>query len=105
AADGFLMPRHGYLFDTILAALLVDENEWSYKMEDLAEKYLGAGYGDASDDLTDRLIAEFGGSPRDAKGHLWKLSGEDVARYGCQDIKSTFDFRKYYEQELERQGL
>ena len=103
--DGFELPKHGELWDTILAALLCNENEYSFKMEDLTEKYIAPGMGNPEEKLIDIIVGRFGGSRKDAKGKLWKLEGGEVAEYACQDIRSTRAFKQFYAKELDRQEM
>lgn len=75
--------------DAMLRAHLLNENEPSFKMEEIATKYVDPNAAAAETELIDLLVSRFGGARSKAKGNLWRLSGEETLRYGTQDLITT----------------
>ena len=98
--DGYELPEDDNFEDGILAALLCNENEESFKMETVMTKYIDANAGQADQALNDYLHDRFGGSRKEVKGHIWKAPSGVVAPYGCQDVKSTRQLRDFYLEQL-----
>jgi DNA polymerase I len=101
--DGMQHPRR--LWDSMLSAHMLNENEDSFKMETLAAKYLDPKYATAEDALVDLLVSRFGGSRKKAKGNLWRLDPADVWEYACQDVHTTRDLRDFHAPLLAEWGL
>lgn len=98
--DGYELPEDENFEDGILGALLANENEPSFKMEDVMVRYIDKNAGEADKDLADYLHDRFGGSRKEVKQHLWKAPAKIVAPYGCQDVKSTRQLRDFYREQL-----
>lgn len=101
--DGLQLPPK--MWDPLLMAYLMNENEDSLKMEGIAARYLDPSYAVAEEKLIDQLCERFGCGRKSAKGHLWKLPARDVMAYGLQDIDTTWDLRDFYTPHLETWGL
>lgn len=93
--------------DGIVDALLMNENEPSFSLANMAEKYLGFGAA-ASKHKMDRLLDERFSkvrSARDRKGMLWKLPAREVAEYACGDVLLPLRLRERFAPALENWGL
>lgn len=97
--EGMAQPEE--IDDAMLRAHVLNENEPSFKMEEIAMKYVDPGAGAAEDQLVDMLVSRFGGSRKAAKGNLWRLSGEETLRYGTQDLITTRQLRDFQAPNLE----
>jgi len=104
AKEGMEVPDN--FTDGILRGHLLNENEDSFKLENMCDKY---GIGDdpcgADNRLTDLLVERFGGSRQKAKGNLWRLSGQETLDYGTQDLISTRELTEFQQPHLETWGL
>lgn len=80
-ATGFTV--HGTIYDTMIAAPLLDENRFSYALNSLGFDYLKEI---KSEQLLKEAAAEFGVHPK--KG-LWKLPAMHVGPYAEQDAALT----------------
>ena len=78
--DGYELPEWGNFEDAILAALLMNENEDSFKMEALAELYVNQAAAVQEEKLIDYLEDRFGGSRRDARPAPWATSTATTGR-------------------------
>lgn len=86
--------------DVICHAHLMNENEKSFKMESLAEKYVDPGAGASEDEMLNLIVDKFGGSKKRAKGMMWKLDPKDAYEYGTQDLITTRQLRDFYRPHL-----
>ena len=89
----------GNILDTIVAAPLIDENRFSYSLENL-----GAAYCDERKDeslLQDAALA-FGINP---KSEMYKLHAKYVGPYGQQDASLTLKLWNKLKLEIAEQGL
>lgn len=86
--------------DTMIDALLVNENEPTFRLKALADKYIDPNASAADKELAEKLKAR-----GLKKGEMWKLPPEDVARYACDDVLYTGRLRDYYKPVLESWGL
>jgi len=92
--------------DPILMAHLCNENEVSFKMESLAEKYVNESAGGDEQELLDAIRAKFPSAPKKGiKGLMCYLSGAAVGSYAMQDVETAFDLYMFYIPWLKRQGL
>lgn len=105
AQDGFGTP--GYAEDVMIAARLLNENEYlsnmgqvkgAYQLKRLAQKYLGSWAGHDEKELY-RVAKEQG---IDAKGQMAKLPAELIAPYAITDTYITWELRQFYAEYLER---
>lgn len=88
------------IHDTILAAVMIDENRLSYSLDSLC-RWQGVTGKDES--LLKEAAAAFGVDPK--KG-LWRLPAHHVGTYAEQDAVSTLDlFNKLYPQLIDQQVL
>lgn len=101
--EGMQLPRS--IEDSMLDAHLLNENEGSFKMENVCTRYIDPNAYKEEEALTDMLVERFGGSRKKAKGNLWRLSSEDVAAYACQDVVSTRGLRDWQQEHLDKWGL
>lgn len=97
--DGMRAPLD--IWDPMLAAHQMNENEDSFKLKDLCVKYLGVGSDDAQTELLDLIVSRFGGSLKTAKGDMWRLPAQDVVRYGEDDVILTRKLMDMYRGALE----
>jgi len=87
--------------DAMLRAHVLNENEDSFKMEDIASKYVDPQAGEAEERLVDMLQGRFGGARSTAKSNLWRLSGAETLEYGTQDLITTRELRDFQASHLE----
>lgn len=81
--------------DSLLGAHVLNENEPSFKMENICTKYIDPDAYKEEEMLVDKLIERFGGSRKAAKGNLWRMPATDVWEYGEQDVWSTRKLRDW----------
>lgn len=104
-ADGFKVPRTGIL-DVILAAHLMNENEPTFGLKQIADLYLGDTSSLDENDLRVKVEASFGHKGSKAwKGYMWKLPATDVADYAISDTRLTWDMHELYVPELQNWDL
>ena len=99
--DGYRLANEGCYHDTLLDAHLLNENEPSFKLENLAERYVAPGADAAEETLLDLLLERFGGSRKRAKGNLHRLSAEDCLDYGCADVWHTRALHRFHQPHLD----
>lgn len=89
---------------TMLRAALIDEHLFSYSLDDLAKKYVGA---QKDAEIYQELSALFGGrATRSVQMKNLPLAPpEIVGRYAKQDALVAYKLWKWQEEEIERQGL
>jgi DNA polymerase I-like protein with 3'-5' exonuclease and polymerase domains len=75
--------------DTAILSVLVDENRYSYKLDDLCKAY---GLPGKNEVLLREAIAAFG--LKDAKGEMYKLPAKYMAPYAEQDARATLNLFK-----------
>lgn len=103
---GFEIPVTG-VHDAMLAAHLLNENEPSYALKKVADKYLRDDSSLDENDLYDK-VCQFRGERlpvRDWKGFMWQLPAEDVSDYAISDVRLTWDLDALYGPALEDWGL
>ncbi|MDR9428808.1 MAG: DNA polymerase [Salibaculum sp.] len=89
----------GPIIDTLIAAPLVDENRFSYRLDLLGKEYLGMR---KDEKILRAAAAEWGIDP---KAEMWKLPARFVGGYGEQDAALTLKLWDYMKGELEKQEL
>lgn len=94
-ADGVTFDQP--IWDAQFGWFLANENESSYKMEKIAEKYIDKNAGDAERELLEKV----GGD----KGRLHELPAKDVARYAEQDVKTTWNIMDIASAALTEDGM
>lgn len=113
AQDGIEMaPRFE---DSMLAMHLVNENEESFKLKELCDKY-GIGDGSLQESILEervleecqRLGLECSRSPRaehNVKSMMYVLEPSEVEPYACDDVRLTRQLMGLLREALEQQGL
>lgn len=102
------LPAPPQIEDTLIAAVLMNENEPSFALKrskngtkGLSLRYLGDGAAWADKELRAKL--ESAGL---SKNEMWKLPGEDVAEYACSDLDLPEELmERIYRPGLKRWGL
>lgn len=74
----------GRILDVQIAEPLLDENQYSYALEVIAQKYLGEGK--IENDLKSYCIRTFGCKENKWKEFIWKAPGHIVREYAIGDI-------------------
>lgn len=89
------------LLDVQIAEPLIDENQPTYSLDSLAQKYLGEG---KKIDWIAERCKELGykGDPR---GHLWKFTADEVAPYAKGDVDMPLRIFEFQKQILKDEGL
>jgi len=89
----------GRIIDTMITGAVVDENRWSYSLNNLGRDYLD----ERKDEKLLRVAAaEWGFDP---KAEMYKLPPEFVGRYAEQDAGMTLRLWERLKIELEKQDL
>lgn len=103
---GFLAPDVE-VRDGIIAALLVNENEPSYSLASIARKYLGAEAARSKKTMDELLAERFPEirSPKQRKGHLWKLHAAEAEEYACGDVTLPRALARAYAPGITAAGL
>ncbi|MGH8899418.1 MAG: DNA polymerase [Egibacteraceae bacterium] len=93
--------------DGIIDALLLNENEPSFSLFSVAEKYLGSGAAGSKAEMGVLLAERFSKirSERQRKGNLWRLHASEVADYACGDVLLPRALRDKYAPMIERWEL
>jgi len=89
----------GPIIDTLIAAPLVDENRFSYRLDLLGKDYIGMR---KDEKILKAAAAEWGIDP---KAEMWKLPARFVGGYGEQDAAMTLKLWDYLKGEIEKQDL
>lgn len=100
--EGFDLPVTG-VHDAMLAAHLLNENEMTYALKKLSDKYLSDESSLDEDDLYGR-VCDFMGEKlpaRSWKGEMWRLPADDVSAYAISDTRLTWDIDLFYSGPLE----
>ncbi len=96
-SSGIIPPTK--VVDTMIAASLVNENRWSFRLNDLAREYAGIGKDEA---VLQAAAREYG---IDAKKDMWKLPSMFVGQYAERDAESTLKLWHRMKVELSDQDL
>ena len=89
----------GTVYDTMIAAPLVDENRFSFTLNSLSKDFLD----EKKDEKLLREVSEEWGL--DPKADMWKLPAQYVGSYAEQDAKLTFKLWEYLQIEMNRQDI
>ena len=89
----------GKIIDTMVAAPLLDENRWSYALDNLGRDYLG----ERKNERVLRAAAKEWGI--DPKADMWKLPAKFVGQYAEQDAALTLKLWTFFEAELQKNEL
>lgn len=98
AVEGIALPVTIECVQT--AAHLMNENEETFKLKKLGDKYVRPGSSDEDAKLAERLLS-FGYG----KDEMWRLPPEEVAPYACQDVILTRELRDFYLPHLDTWGI
>jgi len=90
---------NGEIVDTMIAAAIIDENRWSYSLNNVARDYLGEIK--AETDLNE-AAKDHGVDP---KSEMWKLPSEHVGFYAEQDARLTYLLWQRFKHEIKTQSL
>lgn len=96
-ASGFTV--NGRIFDTMVAANLLDENRFSYSLNALLYDYLGKAKVEKG---LNEAAKEFGVDP---KGEMWKLPAMYVGPYAEGDASLTLELWQYLKVLLDKEDL
>lgn len=103
-ADGVELPD--VWEDPIIMAHTCNENEPSFKLERLAQRYVNPNAADDENALLATIKSKFPGVPADkAKGMIAYLSAEEAGQYAMQDVETTLDLYGFYSWYLKKQNL
>ena len=89
----------GTIIDTMVAAPLLNENRFSYSLNNLARDYLN----ERKDEKTLRAAAADHGF--DPKGEMWRLNSRFVGAYAEKDAELTLKLWNMMRVDLEKQSL
>jgi DNA polymerase I-like protein with 3'-5' exonuclease and polymerase domains len=89
----------GTIIDTMIAAPLLDENRFSYSLNNLSRDYLD----ERKDERTLRAAAADHGF--DPKGEMWRLNSRFVGAYAEKDAELTLKLWNMMRVELKKQSL
>ncbi len=89
----------GTIIDTMIAAPLLNENRFSYSLNNLSRDYLN----ERKDEKTLRAAAADHGF--DPKGEMWRLNSRFVGKYAEKDAELTLKLWNKFKVELEQQSL
>ena len=93
------IPIQGQIIDTMIAAPLIDENRFSYSLNNLGKDYLSK----YKEERGLRAAAKaFGVDP---KKDLWKLPARYVGHYAEQDARMTLELWKTLQIQINKQKL
>lgn len=85
--------------DVQIAEPLLDEQQFKYSLEDIAERY---GFPGKAEDLLTLAARRYGLHP---KKDLWRLPARYIGAYAEQDAKLPLQLLRKQERELDAQGL
>lgn len=89
--------------DTILMKHTIDESKM-HGLKELAEKYLGAGWTDAKEELKQSVIKN-GGKWTQKQKDMYMADLNVLGKYACADADMTGQLYDIFLKELEKQGL
>lgn len=92
----------GPIYDTMFAACLLDENRFSYSLDNVAKEWIGVG---KDESLLDAAAKARYGAKAKSKEVLWKLPANFVGRYAEVDAETTLDLFRFCKQRLEKDNL
>ena len=90
---------NGDIVDTMIAAAIIDENRWSYSLNNVARDYLGEIKAETD------LIEAAKDHGVDHKAEMWKLPSEHVGFYAEQDARLTYLLWQRFKHEIKTQSL
>jgi DNA polymerase I-like protein with 3'-5' exonuclease and polymerase domains len=95
----------GRILDIQLAEPLIDENQWSYSLESIAQKYLEEGK--VENELANYITTHFplGRTKAAWKQWIWKAPGDVVRAYALGDVDLPIRIVEKQLEELRKQDL
>jgi len=101
---GITFPQVAWFRDVLIAEPLLDELQWSYSLENVAQRRLGVG---KDETLLEEAAAAhlLKGAKGNAKSVLWRLHSRFVGPYGERDGTLPLHLLRVQEKELEAQNL
>ena len=90
---------NGNIYDTMIAASLVNENRFRFDLNSLGWDYVGRGKNETE---LKQIAKEWGINP---KADMWKLPSMYVGNYAERDAELTLDLWKVMQKELSDQDL
>jgi len=90
---------NGEIVDTMIAAGIINENRYSYSLNNLGKDYLGELKAETD------LIEAAKDHGVDPKMEMWKLPAEHVGFYAEQDARLTFLLWQRFKHEIQNQSL
>src|SRR6056300_962102 len=90
---------NGRIFDTMIAASLIDENKFAYSLNALSWEYLGHGKNEAA------LNEEAKSRGLDPKADMWKLPPMYVGAYAEKDAELTLELWQKFKSEILLQDI
>ena len=99
-AESGLMP-HGPLFDTMVAASVIDENRMRYSLDSLSKDYLQESK--YKYDLQEKTLEWSQGTIKDPMTNMHNLSYDLVKDYAEQDVNLTLKLWNIFNKKLDRE--
>ena len=99
-AESGLMP-HGPLFDTMIAASVIDENRMRYSLDSLSKDYLQESK--YKYDLQEKTLEWSQGTIKDPMTNMHNLSYDLVKDYAEQDVNLTLKLWNIFNKKLDRE--
>jgi len=96
-SEGFSI--NGSIVDTLVAAPLLDQDSFSYSLDNLGEKYCNEK---KNENLLDEALNSYGLKD---KGDMWKLPAKYVGLYAEQDAALTLQLWKILKQKIKDENL
>jgi len=101
-AERDIVFRHATFLDIQVAEPLIDENQFSYSLQVLAEKY---GLVGKDEGLLNEAAAAFGFHGKDVKKNMWQLPAKFVGPYATEDAVLPLKILRKQERIIEDQEL
>lgn len=95
-------PVSGPHYDTMFAAALIDENRYSYRLDDLGKDWVGVG---KDETLLNEAAAVRGIKKSEIKGRMWEFPPKFVGPYAEQDALTTLALWRYVAKRLVEEEL
>lgn len=99
AEELIVFPNASAIKDVQVAEALIDENQYSFSLDNITKKWLGHG---KNEDLLRKAAKEYGLDP---KKDLWRLPARFVGPYGESDVRDPLLILRKQEAEIEKQGI
>ena len=93
------IPINGRIYDTMIAASLIDENRFAYTLNALSWEYLGYGKNETA------LNEEAKSRGLDPKADMWKLPAMYVGAYAEKDAELTLELWQIFKKEIIHQDI